>query len=64
MLTVFEEFNLWVYHTLRGIVLDGVIWCLGPVIDDSREYGLLRLYLAAATCKACRTWYHIPDESG
>jgi len=61
MLTLFEEINLYAYHSLRGMGLDVVIWCLGPVIDDSREYGLVRLYLAAATCKACRSWYRIPD---
>ena len=61
MLTPFEEVNLFAYHTLRGLVLDFVIWCLGPVIDDSREYGLVRLYLAAATCKACRSWYRIHE---
>lgn len=61
MLGLFEELNLYAYHTLRGVVLDLVIWCLGPAVDDTREYGLLRLYLAAATCKACRVWYRIPD---
>ena len=61
MLTLFEEINLYAYHSLRGMGLDVVIWCLGPVIDESREYGLVRLYLAAATWKACRSWYRIPD---
>ena len=61
MLPVFQELNLYVYHSLRGMVLDVVIWCLGPVVDDTREYGLFRYYLAAATCKACRRWYHIED---
>ena len=61
MLTNFQELNLYAYHAVRGVVLDLVIWCLGPVVDDSREYGLFRFYLAVATCKACRTWYRIPD---
>lgn len=61
MLTLFEEFNLYAYNSLRGLGFDAVIWCLGPVIDDSREYGVFRLYLAAATRKACRKWYGIAD---
>jgi len=60
-LSPFEELNLVLYHNLHGIGLDIVIWCLGPVIDDSREYGLLRTYLAAVTCRACRSWYGIGD---
>jgi hypothetical protein len=61
MFTLFEELNLYVYHSLRGVVLDGVIWCLQPVIHDTRKFGLLRIYLAAATCVACRRWYGISD---
>jgi hypothetical protein len=61
MFTPFEEFNLYVYNSLRGLILDLVIWCLGPFVDESREYGCLRLYLAVATCKACRSWYRISD---
>ena len=61
MLSYFHELNLYAYHAVRGAVLDLVIWCLGPVVDDSREYGLFRYYLAVATCKLCRTWYRIPD---
>ena len=62
MLTLFQELNLYVYHSLRGIGLDFVIWCLGPVIDETRDYGLLRYYLAAATCEVCRSWYGIPRD--
>ena len=29
MLTLFEEINLYAYHSLRGMGLDIVIWCLG-----------------------------------
>jgi hypothetical protein len=61
MLTLFEELNLYAYHRLRGALLDVVIWCLHPLIHDTRQYGLVRLYLAAATCKACRSWYRIRD---
>ncbi|HXV77020.1 MAG TPA: hypothetical protein VD788_11955 [Candidatus Polarisedimenticolaceae bacterium] len=61
MLTLFEELNLYVYHSLRGLVLDVVIWCLHPLIYDGRQYGLFRIYLAAVTCKACRSWYGIVD---
>jgi hypothetical protein len=61
MLTLFEEMNLYVYHSLRGVAFDLVIWCLHPLIHDSRKYGLFRVYLAAVTCKACRSWYRISD---
>ncbi|MCP3980877.1 MAG: hypothetical protein GY716_16365 [bacterium] len=54
MFTTFEEINLYVYNRIRCVLLDGVIWCLGPVADESREYGLLRHYLGAATCSVCR----------
>ena len=56
MHTDFEEFNLCVYYGLANLFLDLVIWCLGPYADDSREYGLPRLYLATATRKLCRVW--------
>ena len=54
MLSQFEELNLYAYHTLRGAVLDVVIWCLGPIVDDTRSYGPVRRCLAVATCHACR----------
>ena len=53
---LFEEVNLYVYHSLRGLFYDGVIWCLGPLADDSRDYGLARCYLALATRRVCRIW--------
>jgi hypothetical protein len=59
MLSAFEELNLYVYNSARGIVLDAVIWCLGPLVDESRPYGLLRQYLAFATAKACRGWLRL-----
>jgi len=56
MHTGFEDFNLYVYNSIRGLFLDLVIWCLGPMVYESRDYGLLRHYLAFATAKACRSW--------
>ncbi len=52
----FEDFNVLAYHAMQGAALDVVIWCLGPLVDDSREYGPFRLYLAAATRELCR-WH-------
>jgi hypothetical protein len=45
----FEEMNAYVYHSVRGVMLDVVIWCLGPYVDETRAYGLPRIYLARAT---------------
>lgn len=58
MYSLFEEFNLFVYYSLLNLFLGFVIWCLGPLADDSREYGLPRLFLAALTRKICRFWLH------
>jgi hypothetical protein len=52
----FQEFNLFVYHSLRGVFYDCVIWCLGPLADESRRYGLMRCCLALVTRRACRIW--------
>ena len=59
MLSAFEELNLYVYNSVRGMVLDLVIWCLGPLVDESRPYGLFRQYLAFATTKVCRRWLRL-----
>jgi len=59
MLSAFEDFNLYVYHSIRGGVLDLVIWCLGPLADESRDFGVFRQYLAFATAKACRGWMRL-----
>jgi hypothetical protein len=59
--TRFEELNLHVYNSVRGLAYDCVIWCLGPLVDESREYGLFRLYLAAATFKICRRVLRVED---
>ena len=50
----FEETNAFVYHSLRGALLDVVIWCLGPYVDDAPEYGRLRLWLARTTRSVVR----------
>ena len=55
----FVHFNLYVYYSMQGMVLDVVIWCLAPMIDDKREYGLLRMFLAGAMLGVCRTWMGI-----
>ncbi len=52
----FREFNLFVYWGAVNVILDAVLWCLRPYIDDSRPYGVPRLYLAVATRRACRAW--------
>ena len=61
MRAVFQEFNLYVYYTARNLIYDAVIWCLGPFVDDTREYGLPRVWLARVTRQACRRWYHVRD---
>ena len=52
----FEETNLVLYYGLANLLLDAVIWCLGPYVDDSREYGVARLCLAMVTRRICRIW--------
>ena len=63
MYSQFEELNLFVYYSARGLILDALIWCLGPFVDDSRSYGVLRLYLAHATRALLRKcWLTQKDE--
>ena len=52
----FEELNVFAYYSIANVFLDCVIWCLGPFVNDSREYSVPRLYLAAATRRLCRIW--------
>ena len=59
MLSAFEEFNLYIYNSVRGMVLDAVIWCLGPMIEEDREFGIFRHCIALATAKACRGYLRI-----
>ena len=54
MFSNFEEINLYVYHSTRAAFFDAVIWCLGPVVDDSRPYGFARCCLAIVTRSLCR----------
>lgn len=56
MRSEFEELNLLAYYALLNAFLDGVIWCLGPVVDDERSYGRFRTGLAIVTCTVCRRW--------
>jgi len=50
----FGEVNEYVYHSARGAFYGGVIWCLGPVVDDSRDYPRVRIWLAELTYRVCR----------
>jgi len=50
----FAEVNSYVYHSVRGAFYDFVIWCLGPVVDDSRSYPRYRVWLAELTYRVCR----------
>jgi hypothetical protein len=59
MQTSFEELNLYAYNALRNVAYDLLIWCLAPLIDDSREYSLARLYIAALACGICRRWMRL-----
>ncbi len=54
MYTRFEDLNAYVYHSAQGALLDGLIWCLGPYVDDGHDYGLLRICLARVTCTIVR----------
>jgi hypothetical protein len=57
----FAEVNAYVYHSLRSTFYGAVIWCLGPVVDDSVEYGRARLWLAAVTLNVCRRFVRAED---
>ena len=54
MRSEFEELNEYAYHSLHEALLDVVIWCLGPYVDDSSEYGFVRICLARATRASVR----------
>jgi hypothetical protein len=56
MRTQFEQLNVFAYYSIINVFLDMIIWCLGPFVDNSREYNVPRLYLAVATRKLCRAW--------
>ena len=61
MLTLFEDLNAYVYYSMQGVLLDGLIWCLGPYVCETREYGLFRIGLAQATRALVRRWFRITD---
>lgn len=61
MHTQFEDLNAYVYYSMQGILLDGLIWCLGPYVYESREYGLFRICLARVTRSLVRRWFRITD---
>lgn len=60
----FEEFNLLVYYSLVNLLLDLAIWCLGPLADDSRDYGTFRIYLAILTRRIFGIWLAAQEEIG
>lgn len=60
----FVELNLYVYHTMRGVFFDMVIWCLGPLVDESREYGFARWGLAYVTRRICRSVLRVQGQTG
>ena len=45
----FEALNLILYYRMVNGLLDLVIWCLGPYVHRTREYGIFRRVLASAT---------------
>jgi hypothetical protein len=57
----FTEANLDAFDALHGVFLDAVIWCLGPVVDETKDYGLARRCLAVATCSLCRCVLDVED---
>ena len=61
MYSQFEDFNVFVYYSTRNIMLDGVIWCLGPYVDDTREYRSFRIHLANLTRTIVRRVWRIGD---
>ncbi|NIO60242.1 MAG: hypothetical protein GTO33_13090 [Acidobacteria bacterium] len=50
----FAEVNAYIYHSARAAFYGAVIWCLGPVVDDTRDYPFYRNWLAAVTFRVCR----------
>ena len=55
----FNELNAYVYHSAHAAFLDGVIWCLGPFVDDSRSYGVFRVMLALCMRSLVRGWLRL-----
>jgi hypothetical protein len=59
--TGFAEVNEFIYHSARSLFYDVVIWCLGPVVDDSRDYSVPRLWIASITYHVCRRVLRVHD---
>ena len=57
----FVAVNIYIYNSICGVFYDGVIWALGPIVDDSRTYGWSRMMLARATCTVCRRVLRVED---
>lgn len=53
----FEAANLILYYGMVNGFLDLVIWCLGPYVDETRDYGLFRRLLASLTRWLCNLWF-------
>ena len=51
------EANLLAYHRLRSAIFDIIIWCLGPLVDESRPFSVGRRWLARVTCMVCRPYF-------
>jgi hypothetical protein len=62
MYSDFAELNAYAYWVLVNGVLDVILWCLGPYVDDSREYGFFRSILAEVTCRLVRIWLLLRDR--
>ena len=62
MQDTFREFNVFIYCSTVSAFLDVVLWCLGPFVDDARDYSFPRLVLAVTTRKACRAWLRSRGE--
>lgn len=58
----FEEFNVFAYWALVNGALDILLWCLGPYVDESREYGRFRRGLAAFTSGLILIWLRRADR--
>ncbi len=57
----FSEVNAYIYHSARNLFYDGVIWCLAPLIEDSRSFGRVRIIIATVTCTICRRVLRVED---
>lgn len=56
MYSEFEEGNLFAYYALLNGCLDALLWCVGPYVDETREYGRCRRGLAVVTRRILGAW--------